>query len=807
MNRIIYILIVMAIGLSTSAQYTISGIVKDTTGNSISGATVLISGTTHFAITELSGTFRLSGVKKGNYTLGAYAEGKRTSLYTLNIQEDIQNYVVILKDFGVRMNDINIESERDKNYGLTRMGAVENFAIYEGKKTEVIDLKNFTGNAATNNPRQVYAKVTGLNIWESDGAGLQLGIGGRGLSPNRTANFNVRQNGYDISADALGYPESYYTPPIEALDRIEVIRGAASLQYGTQFGGMLNFKFKQGNQDKKIELVSRQTVGSWGFYNSFNSVGGTVAKGKLNYYGYFQFKRGDGFRPNSGFGYYNAYGSLEYRPLKNWTIGIQITKMNYLAQQPGGLTDKNFRDNPVQSVRSRNWFAVDWNMAALISTLQVSRRVSINTRFFGLSAGREALGNLERINVADLGGNRTLISGVFRNLGNETRVQYNYKLRRRNGTLISGIRTYYGRTTAIQGDANSGKDADFYYLNPGNPENSSYVFSNENYSIFAENKLDILHNLSITIGLRYEHIGTFANGYFKTRVFDGAGNLISELRTDESRGRRRNFVIGGLAVNYRFKERFNLYANFSQNYRAINFSDLRVDNPNYKVDPNIQDESGFTADLGIRGKKDGFYSFEVTGFLLYYNNKIGQILKADQPPLYLDYRFRGNISDARNLGIEAYGEVNLPSLWRGGKQKTDWLIFANMAWVDARYIHTQESSIRNKFVEMVPPFMLRTGSQVKIGGFRGSVQYSWLARQYSDATNAVLTSTAVEGIIPSYGVMDCSLGYTYKNVSIEGSINNVLNSMYFTRRAESYPGPGIIPGEGRGFYVTVQVKY
>ena len=88
--------------------------------------------------------------------------------------------------------------------------------------------------------------MSGLNIWESDGAGVQLGIGGRGLSPNRNSNFNTRQNGYDISADPLGYPESYYSPPLEAIERIEIVRGAASLQYGTQFGGMLNFKFKKG---------------------------------------------------------------------------------------------------------------------------------------------------------------------------------------------------------------------------------------------------------------------------------------------------------------------------------------------------------------------------------------------------------------------------------------------------------------------------------------------------------------------------------------------------------------------------------
>ena len=43
----------------------------------------------------------------------------------------------------------------------------------------------------------------GLNIFQNDDAGLQLNIGGRGLDPNRTSNFNTRQNGYDISAATL----------------------------------------------------------------------------------------------------------------------------------------------------------------------------------------------------------------------------------------------------------------------------------------------------------------------------------------------------------------------------------------------------------------------------------------------------------------------------------------------------------------------------------------------------------------------------------------------------------------------------
>ena len=110
------------------------------------------------------------------------------------------------------------------------------------------------------------------------------------MSPNRTSNFNTRQNGYDISADALGYPESYYTPPAQALERIEIIRGAASLQFGTQFGGLLNFKMKEGDRNAPFVFSIENSYGSFNFFNTFNSVGGTIAKGKLNYFAYYQYR-------------------------------------------------------------------------------------------------------------------------------------------------------------------------------------------------------------------------------------------------------------------------------------------------------------------------------------------------------------------------------------------------------------------------------------------------------------------------------------------------------------------------------------
>ncbi len=685
-----------------------------------------------------------------------------------------------------------------------RLRAVEGLSIYEGKKSEVVQVSSLTANLATNNARQVFAKVAGLNIWESDGAGLQLGVGGRGLSPNRTSNFNTRQNGYDISADALGYPESYYTPPAEALERIEVVRGAASLQYGTQFGGLLNFIVRQPGGERPVAYLGRQSVGSFGLLNSFNSLRGTV--GKLAYHTYYQRKQGNGWRPNSGFTLNNAYADLHYKLTPRLMLDVEYTGMNYQAQQPGGLTDAQFAQDARRSFRVRNWFRVEWNLAMVGLEYEISDYTKVNIRNFALRARRLALGNLSPANNLDFGLNRDLIDGRFANAGTEARLLHRYRLGRNEHTFVAGVRAYKGTTFARQGEANAANGPDFFFLNPGNVEKSDYTFPNYNYAAFLEHIFYLTPRLTLTPGVRFEHIDTRASGYYKQRVFDFAGNLISETRQDERLDRKRSFVLFGAGLSWKTKNGYEWYANGSQNYRAINFTDLRVDNPNGRVDPNIKDERGYTADLGFRTRRNGWLYADVTAFYMAYTDRIGLLLKADQPPLYNDYRLRTNIADSRNIGLETFVEGQIWQKIRPSDTLNSLSVFVNLALVDARYINTNDNSIRNKRVEQAPPVLFRTGLTYTRGAFRTGLNYAFTARHFTDATNAVRTASGVNGQIPAYAVADWNAGYRWRRYTLEVNCNNLLNAHYFTRRAEAYPGPGIIPADGRSFGCTLEVR-
>ena len=101
----------------------------------------------------------------------------------------------------------------------------------------------------------------------------------------------------------------------------------------------------------------------------------------------------------------------------------------------------------------------------------------------------------------------------------------------------------------------------------------------------------------------------------------------------------------------------------------------------------------------------------------------------------------------------------------------------------------------------------KAGVQANYKNFKLTYQFSSLSNQYADATNAEDgLQSGVNGLIPAYQLMDLSMSYNYKWLIVEGTINNLANVSYFTRRATGYPGPGIIPGDGRAFYLTAGVK-
>ena len=720
--------------------------------------------------------------------------------------EKNQTINITLQPLERELSEVLIEARRLKVFELKTLQDVEETAIYAGKKTEVVLVEQSMANLAANNARQLYSQVAGLNIYQNDDAGLQLNIGGRGLDPSRTANFNTRQNGYDISADVLGYPESYYTPASEGLSEIQVIRGAASLQYGTQFGGLINFKTKAPNPDKSLELVTRNTLGSFGLYTNFTSLSGT--KGKFSYYVYHNYKNGNGFRPNSAFESNNSFAHIGYKFNDKTNISAEFTYLHYLAQQGGGLTDRQFNEDAFQSNRERNWFEVNW----LLSNVKLSHKFSENTNFtfnvFSLDASRNALGfRTNRVDQIDPNNERDLIKGNFNNFGAEGRLLSKYRIKDKEATFLIGSKFYKANNTQLQGPGSNGSDSDFSIRTeeyPNYPFQSNFTFPNLNAAVFGENIFYLNDKISVTPGFRFEYINTKSQGFYKRINTDAAGNVIFEETINDDRNFVRNFFLFGLSLSYKPTTYLEIYGNISQNYRSVTFSDININNPAFAVNPNITDEEGFTTDLGFRGNYKGVISYDLGVFGVYYNGRIGLIQKALNDGRIISER--GNVGDDKIFGFESLIDFSLGELM-DLSQNFSLSYFINTSVIHSEYSRSLQSGVQGNQVEFVPDLNLKTGLRFGYKNFLANIQYSYLGTQFTDATNSLEANlSGVIGAIPAYDIMDLSFSYTFRLFKLEAGVNNLLNETYFTRRAKGYPGPGIIPSPPRNLYTTLQIK-
>ena len=703
------------------------------------------------------------------------------------------------------LKDLNLQDVIITDLKLNKMPDLKDNVIYAGKKNEVILLSKINADLSINNARQIFAKVPGIHIWENDGSGIQTSIASRGLNPNRSWEFNVRQNGYDVSPDIFGYPESYYTPPTEAVEKIEVIRGAASLQFGPQFGGLLNYELKKPNPQKPITFETQQTLGSYGLFNSYNAINGTIKK--FSYYAFLHHRNANGWRNNSKYSIFTGHISLNYQLTKKISVTGEYSKMNYESQQPGGLTDIGFNENHQQSSRDRNWFGAPWNVASATLKYAISSNFNIQIKSFATIAERNSVGYLKSVNFNDTLNPSTLQYNprqvdrdYYENYGTELRTSLKYNLFGKQHTLAGGIRAQNAHTTRNQlGVGSTGNDFD---LNLNYPQQfgRSLNFTTSNYAVFAENIFYVGRKLKIIPGFRFDYIENTIKGYINTT---STGQLNPEKRT-------RNILLYGIGGEFLITKKTNIYANYSLAYRPVTFSEITPSATTEIIDPNLQDASGFNADFGYRGKLTKFFTFDISAFYLQYNNRIGSVTQNGN-------LFRTNIGTSVSKGIESYIEFSTIDLFTKNSKIGYLIVFASNSFINAIYTKWNNpaisldpiKSIENKRVENAPNYIHRFGATYNVQKFSFTFQYNSVGDVFTDAANTELpNATATIGKLSGYNIMDVSFTYQFlEKYNLKAGINNLTDEKYATRRSGGYPGPGILPGNGKTYFISFGASF
>ncbi|HLP95908.1 MAG TPA: TonB-dependent receptor [Saprospiraceae bacterium] len=712
-----------------------------------------------------------------------------SSVYAQQSPDTLQP--VLLKEFNVRAARTTID----------KLPAISNTFIWAGKKSEVIQVENTDANIAEKTPRQIFAKIPGVFVYDMDGSGNQVNISTRGLDPHRGWEFNIRANGIMTNSDIYGYPASHFSLPMEAIGRVELVRGTGALQYGAQFGGMLNYVLKNPDTTRAIGLESINSVGSYGLLSSYNAIGGKI--GKLQYYAFYSKRVSEGYRKNGESSYDGQGLSLQYMPTKRLALKAELMRSYYLYHIPGPLTDAQFEADPRQSTRSRNYYSPEIYVPSLSAVWQVAPGTRLSWTASAVLGERRSVQFDRTANIVDAINPQTLnyagrqvdIDG-FNSYNTELRLLQDYSLLGKSATLAAGVQYFNNDLNRRQqGKGTTGTDYDLSIDASG--WGRDLHLRSKNIAFSLENKWQLSRRFMLSPGIRVELGESRLTG--TTAYYDDDKELPNTIV--------HRFPLLGINGEYVVGPRQTIYGGISQAYRPVIFKDIIPANVYEKVNKNLKNAYGYNADLGWRGNAGGL-KWDASAFVLQYNNRLGNLAQYDAD-IDTFILFRTNIGDSRTYGLEMFLEY-------GTMLGDNWYasVFTSTSYFKARYLGDsirvngkENRSIKDKKVESVPDWISRNGVNVRYKGLSVSLLYSYTAASFADPLNTVEPSaTGAVGLVPSYGLLDLNTTYRLRNLTIRFNLNNITNKQYFTKRPTFYPGPGIWPSDGRSVSLTVGIR-
>lgn len=170
------------------------------------------------------------------------------------------------------------------------------------------------------------------------GYGVSTGAAGgfslRGMSGN--AQMLVLIDGHPQYMGLFGHPisDAYQTM---LADRVEVLRGPASVLYGSNaMGGVINIVTRRMQEDGTKTHIN---IGGGSYGTLQTEATNQVKKGKFSSTVSASYNRSDGHRPDMGFEQYGGYAKLGYDLNEYWRAWGDVNITHFNASNPGEITD------------------------------------------------------------------------------------------------------------------------------------------------------------------------------------------------------------------------------------------------------------------------------------------------------------------------------------------------------------------------------------------------------------------------------------------------------------------------------------
>jgi len=664
---------------------------------------------------------------------------------------------------------------------------VQGTKINSGKKTAVLDLDELP-KINNNNYRQALTKTPGLLL--SEETSPLVSIGYRGLNPHRAQFTQVLKDGIPIHADQFGYPEAYYTPPLDTVDRIEFLHGGASLVYGPQPGGALNYVTHRPRTDKEFSLRSQQIFGSDNLYSTFNSVDGTV--GRLGYYAYFNHRQTDGFRAANSDVRLDA-GSAKL-VLDATTDSRWIFTFDGYAEEhgePGGLTfatganEVNYNADREATSRFFDRFELERYFGSLAWEKDFSESTALTVTgwggYYSRWSKRQRGGGFGTLPTGATSDSNTIELQEFYTQGIETRLRHDWTAGDNTHTLAGGVQLYHTdspRTDKRGATANA---------NDGQLRNESER-ATFYAPFFLENRF-VFGDFSLTPGVRLENIWQSVK-----ETVDVDKTAAGTALGDKS---QHDFVpLFGVGAEYEFPRRVIAYGNFSQAYRPKIFTEAVPTGGTTFINDDLKEGKSWQADIGVRGQPTDYLNWDASLFWMEFSDQIGSVAVPGGTSLE-------NVGDAVHKGLETSVELELLGLadavrgQSGHARRHNLSLYGNLMWLDAEFVGGPRKANTPQYA---PDYITRAG-----------VIYRWKDRAKIAFTGTLVDNHFADDAnsanfrVPAYSVWDLTAEWkVYRDhVSIVAGINNLFDEDYYSR----IRGDGIDPAYGRNYYAGLSFAF
>ncbi|MBA2731877.1 MAG: TonB-dependent receptor [Acidobacteria bacterium] len=794
----ILLLAVSAIATAQSNLSSISGHVLDQNGAAVGNAVVrLRQKNTAFdrtAHTDASGSFRFDGLVQSKYDVSVRSEGFSIVAQEVTLTPGANRELDLILQPGPIAASVVVTS--------TRLAGTPEIIEHTPGSIDIVDSKTLEDSRSFTFS-EALRKVTGINARDEEGFGLRPNIGIRGLNPTRSTKVLLLEDGIPLTYAPYGDNASYYHPPIDRFESIEVLKGSGQILYGpVTVGGVINYITPAPPVERSGYLSL--TGGNRDYLNGHINYGGTW-RGTGLLFDYTR-KQGEAARDDQRTG----LNDFNFKAVT--TIGSRqalTIKANYYGERSNltysGLREDEYRADPRQSIFRNDFFSGNRYGASLTHALVLNSNLTLTTNVYGSifhrDWWRQSSNSGERPNrLRTLPGGDADCTGMIdlnTTCGNQGRLRRYYV--RGIEPRLRATHRLFGLTNEIDfGGRIHFETQERQQQNGDFPNSRSGVVVESNrrrnsaYSAFVQNRF-LLGSVTITPGLRVERIN-----FERTNRLANNGSGVTG-RTSLTQ------LIPGIGISYRVVQNTTIFAGVHRGFAPPRTEDIINNSTGGSID--LDPELSWNYEFGVRSIPRSGLSLEATLFRMNYENQIIPASLAGGVGTALT-----NGGKTLHQGIEFSGRVD-----SGVILKSQHNVYVRTAYTylpDARFTGVRFSniggfgnvSITGNRLPYAPEYLLNTSiGYSNPSGFDAFVEAVYVGSQFGDDLNTIQsTPDGQRGLIPSFTIWNATGNYKVEKMrtTFFVTVKNVFDRTYIVDRAR-----GILPGSPRLLQAGFKLRF